>query len=119
MGRYGERKETSMRGKLTFGAGLGIGYVLGTRAGRERFDQIAGKAKQLWESETVQEAAGIVQAKAGRLFEGGKHMVSEQTHRMREKNNRRRPHVERPHPEAEEQREAWEAPVGFPVNTSY
>jgi hypothetical protein len=116
MGRYGERKETSMRGKLMFGAGVGLGYLLGTRAGRERFDQIAGKAKQFWESDTVQEAAGAVQAKAGRLYEGGKHMVSDQAHRMLDKNSHRR----RPHPpESAEQREAWEAPVGFPVNTSY
>lgn len=108
-----------MRGKLTFVAGVGIGYVLGTRAGRERFDQIAGKAKQFWNSETVQDTAGAMQARAGRLYEGSKHMVAEQTHRMRGKNNRKRPRPERPHREAAEQREAWEAPVGFPVNTSY
>ena len=35
-----------MRGKLIFGAGVGIGYVLGTRAGRERFDQITSQAKR-------------------------------------------------------------------------
>lgn len=109
-----------MRGKLTFAAGVGLGYVLGTRAGRERFDQITGKAKRFWESKTVQDAAGAVQEQAGRLYEGGKQMVSEQTHRMRDKNNRRQPHREpAEHPEAAEHREAWEAPVGFPVNTSY
>ena len=106
-----------MRGKLMFGAGVGIGYLLGTRAGRERFDQIAGKAKQFWESDTVQEAAGAVQAKAGRLYEGGKHMVSEQTNKMRAKNNRRRPHPEGA--QEAEHHESWEAPVGFPVTTSY
>jgi len=104
-----------MRGKLMFGAGVGLGYILGTRAGRERFDQIAEKAKQVWESQTVQDAAGTVQEQAGRLVEGGKQMMSEQTHRMREKNHRKRPHQE-----SGEQREApWEAPVGLPVNTSY
>lgn len=106
-----------MRGKLMFAAGVGLGYVLGTRAGRERFDQIAGKAKQFWESDTVQEAAGAVQAKAGRLYEGGKSMVSEQTNRMRAKNNRKRPQPEGP--EGAEHHESWEAPVGFPVTTSY
>jgi hypothetical protein len=65
-----------------FGAGLGLGYVLGTRAGRERFAQISGKAKQVWESKTVQDAAGAVQEQAGRLYEGGKQMISEQSHKM-------------------------------------
>src|SRR5262245_15899321 len=90
MGRYGARKETSMRGKLMFGAGVGLGYLLGTRAGRERFDQITAKAKRFWDSDTVQEAAGAMQAKAGQLYEGGKHMMSDQTGRMRERNNRKR-----------------------------
>ena len=103
-----------MRGKLTFTAGVGLGYLLGTRAGRERFDQIRTKAKQIWESKTVQDAAGKVQEQAGRLYEGGKQMMADQTHRMGQKNHRKRPH-----PETSEHREAWEAPVGFPVNTSY
>jgi hypothetical protein len=80
MGTYGARKETIMRGKLMFGAGLGLGYVLGTRAGRERFAQISGKAKQFWESKTVQDAAGAVQEQAGRLYDAGKQKMSEQTH---------------------------------------
>ncbi|MBX6749450.1 MAG: hypothetical protein IRY85_07195 [Micromonosporaceae bacterium] len=104
-----------MRGKLMFAAGVGIGYVLGTRAGRERFDQIAGKAKQFWQSDTVQEAAGAVQAKAGRLYDTGKQMMTERSQRMRQKNEPKRPQHEAPErPEA-----AWEAPVGFPVSTSY
>jgi hypothetical protein len=104
-----------MRGKLTFVAGAGIGYLLGTRAGRERFDQITAKARRFWDSKTVQDAAGTVQEQAGRLYEGGKQMMSDQSHRMREKNNRKHPQQE-----AQEHREAaWEAPVGFPVNASY
>jgi hypothetical protein len=103
-----------MRGKLMFAAGVGIGYLLGTRAGRERFDQITGKARQFWQSDTVQEAAGAVQAKAGRLYDTGKQMMTERTQRMR-RNAPKRPEHEAPErPEA-----AWEAPVGFPVSTSY
>jgi hypothetical protein len=118
MGSYGERKETSMRGKLLFGAGVGLGYLLGTRAGRERFDQIAEKAKQFWESDKVQEAAGMVQSRAGRIYEGGKNMVSEQANRMRAtKSNPQRPQTEGS--EESEHHEPWEAPVGFPVTTSY
>ncbi|MDY5585481.1 MAG: hypothetical protein SPG61_06820 [Arcanobacterium sp.] len=33
---------------------LGAGYVLGTRAGRERYEQIKEQATKLWESSTVQ-----------------------------------------------------------------
>ena len=71
-----------MGGKLMFGAGLGLGYVLGTRAGRERYGQISEKAKRVWESKSVQDAAGKVQDQAERLYEGGKHMMSGQTHGM-------------------------------------
>jgi hypothetical protein len=71
-----------MRGKLIFITGVGVGYVLGTRAGRERFDQMVAQARKFWESPTVQEAAGVVQAQAGRLYGEGKQAVTEQVHRM-------------------------------------
>lgn len=50
-----------MRGKLLFVAGLAVGYVLGTRAGRQRYEQIKLAAKNVWESEPVQWAAGQAQ----------------------------------------------------------
>lgn len=43
-----------MRGKLMLVAGLFVGYVLGSRAGRERYDQIAGAARSFWNSRPVQ-----------------------------------------------------------------
>lgn len=43
-----------MRGKILFLVGLGVGYVLGTKAGRERYEQIRSRAKGVWESEPVQ-----------------------------------------------------------------
>ena len=42
-----------MRGKILFLVGLGVGYVLGTKAGRERYEQIRSRAKDVWESEPV------------------------------------------------------------------
>jgi hypothetical protein len=42
-----------MRGKILFLVGLGVGYVLGTKAGRERYEQIRERAKDVWESEPV------------------------------------------------------------------
>ena len=50
-----------MAGKMTFLVGFGAGYVLGTRSGRQRYDQIAGKAQQLWQDRRVQETAAQVQ----------------------------------------------------------
>ncbi|GAA4783340.1 MULTISPECIES: hypothetical protein [Microbacterium] len=43
-----------MRGKLGLVIGLGVGYVLGTRAGRERYEQIKDKAEEVWELPVVQ-----------------------------------------------------------------
>lgn len=50
-----------MAGKLKLLVGFGAGYLLGTRAGRERYDQIAGKAQELWRDPRVQEKAGQAQ----------------------------------------------------------
>jgi hypothetical protein len=71
-----------MRGKMWFVTGLGVGYVLGTKAGRERFEQIAGTARKVWESPTVQEAAGVVQAQATKLYEQGRQTINEKVHRV-------------------------------------
>jgi hypothetical protein len=61
-----------MRGKLWFITGLAAGFVLGTRAGREKYDEIVDNAKKVWEHPTVQEAAGVAQAQANRLYAEGK-----------------------------------------------
>lgn len=53
-----------MRYKLTFVAGFAVGFVLGARAGRERYDQLARAARSFVESPQVQETAGLVGAKA-------------------------------------------------------
>jgi oxygen-dependent protoporphyrinogen oxidase len=42
--------------KLVLLAVFGLGYVLGARAGRRRYDQIRQKAQQLWNDEHVQSA---------------------------------------------------------------
>lgn len=44
-----------MKGKIGLVVGLGVGYVLGTRAGRERYEQISTAAKKLWELDVVQD----------------------------------------------------------------
>lgn len=43
-----------MRGKLLFLVGLAAGYVLGSRAGRERYEQIKRATNRLWNDPRVQ-----------------------------------------------------------------
>jgi hypothetical protein len=43
-----------MRGKLQLLVGLAAGYVLGSRAGRERYEQIKRVAVKLWTDPNVQ-----------------------------------------------------------------
>jgi hypothetical protein len=43
-----------MKGKILFVAGLGLGYVLGTRAGREKYEQLKTAATKLWNDPRVQ-----------------------------------------------------------------
>lgn len=48
-----------MTGKLMFFA---LGYVLGTRAGRERFAQLVGAAQAVGRREEVQSAVGLARS---------------------------------------------------------
>jgi len=61
-----------MRGKLMFVTGLAAGFVLGSRAGREKYEEIRANAKKVWENPTVQEAAGVAQAQATKLYSESK-----------------------------------------------
>ncbi|GLI27100.1 hypothetical protein ARHIZOSPH14_13420 [Agromyces rhizosphaerae] len=47
-----------MKGKLLFVVGLATGYVLGTRAGRERYEQIKSAAERVWNQPAVQQGVG-------------------------------------------------------------
>ncbi|AXI77460.1 hypothetical protein [Peterkaempfera bronchialis] len=51
--------------KLTFVAGLAAGYVLGARAGRERYEQLAKSARGVAQSPRVQDAARQAKETAG------------------------------------------------------
>lgn len=54
-----------MRGKIIFVVGLATGYVLGTRAGRERYEQIKAGAEKVWNTPAVQSGVQSVQSFAG------------------------------------------------------
>jgi hypothetical protein len=66
-----------MRGKLWFLGGLAAGFVLGARAGREKYEELVQAARKVKENPTVQEAAGVVQEQASRLVSGGREMVAD------------------------------------------
>jgi hypothetical protein len=50
--------------KLSFLAGFGAGYVLGSRAGRERYEQIRRAYAHAKDDPRLQSLAGIAQARA-------------------------------------------------------
>jgi hypothetical protein len=64
-----------MRGKVMFLGGLAAGFVLGSRAGRQAYDELVRTARKLKDSPSVQEAAGVIQAQATKLYEQGKGTV--------------------------------------------
>ena len=50
--------------KLSFLAGFGAGYVLGARAGRERYEQIVRAWEHAKDDPRMQSVAGMAQARA-------------------------------------------------------
>jgi hypothetical protein len=52
---------------IRFVAGIGVGYVLGSRAGRERYEQIKRWSRRVADNPAVQGAAGLVRAQVTNL----------------------------------------------------
>lgn len=50
-----------MRGKLIAALAMGAGYVLGTKAGRERYEKISRTARDAWQDPRVQEKVHTVE----------------------------------------------------------
>ena len=74
-----------MRMRIGFAIGAGVGYILGTRAGRERYEQIKQAAKRVFENPKVKNTAGRVQAQAVHLGNQARHMVQEKAGTLAEK----------------------------------
>ncbi|WP_432486152.1 YtxH domain-containing protein [Kineococcus esterisolvens] len=53
-----------MMGKVLFLAAGAAGYVLGARAGRERYEQISSVASRAWGNPKVQQKVGDLEGKA-------------------------------------------------------
>ena len=66
--------------KPSFLLGIAVGYLLGTRAGRERYEDIIAVGRRIAGSQTIQATAGVVQAQVQEVAErardrlGGKHL---------------------------------------------
>src|SRR5690606_31480122 len=54
-----------MKGKIGLVVGLGVGYVLGTRAGRERYEQIKTQWLKVWNLGAVQDQVTRVKGCGG------------------------------------------------------
>jgi len=53
--------------KLTLAAAFAAGYVVGAKAGRDRYEQIRAGAQKVADNPQVQAAAGAVKDKAGEV----------------------------------------------------
>ncbi|MEU9451441.1 YtxH domain-containing protein [Streptomyces sp. NPDC048277] len=65
-----------MRYKLTFVVGLALGYVLGTRAGRERYEQLKKSARQVAQNPAVRNTAETAAQQSREIAGKAFHSVS-------------------------------------------
>lgn len=66
--------------KLSFLVGGAVGYVLGSRAGRERYEEIVRVARRVGGSQTVQSTRGVLQAQLDTAAARAKRTVAEKLH---------------------------------------
>jgi len=75
--------------RIIFTVGIAVGYVLGSRAGRARYEQIKRAARAFKENPAVQEKAHRLQHQAGDAFESARRTVGDKAphvvDRVREK----------------------------------
>lgn len=73
-----------MKGKLALLVGAGAGYVLGSRAGRARYEQIRSGARRMWEDPRIQhkkqEATSAVKDAVREQGAAAKDKIQEKVH---------------------------------------
>lgn len=74
-----------MRYKFSFVVGFGLGYLFGSRAGRERYESIMRTAQKVKDNPTVQSTAGVLQAQAGNVYTTARERIVAARHRDEEK----------------------------------
>ena len=77
-GHYTADPGVGMKFRTTFIMGAAVGYVLGTKAGRERYEQIMQATRRLGENPKVQEAAETLRSKGGEIAGAARERVPEQ-----------------------------------------
>ncbi|MGH3564535.1 MAG: hypothetical protein ACRDRH_00595 [Pseudonocardia sp.] len=65
---------------LKFLLGAVAGYVLGARAGHERYEQLVRTVARVADHPAVQGAAGVVRARIEETINGGKHATDGRTY---------------------------------------
>jgi hypothetical protein len=63
--------------KLTLAVAAGAGYVLGAKAGKERYQQIEGKVREIAGMPAVQDATATVKENAAPLLDSAKETVGD------------------------------------------
>lgn len=71
-----------MRIKAVFLCGVATGYVLGSRAGRQRYEQIKRMAKSVSSNPTVKQTTDAMQAQAAQLGAQAKRAMSQKAGAM-------------------------------------
>ncbi|MEU1051912.1 YtxH domain-containing protein [Streptomyces sp. NPDC005876] len=66
-----------MRYRLTFVVGLAAGYVLGTRSGRERYEQLKKTARQVAQNPAVRNTAESAAQQGRQIADKAYHVVSD------------------------------------------
>ena len=66
-----------MRNRAMFIGGLAVGFVLGARAGRERYEQMKTLARRATDNPSVQQAAGAAAAQASGLAKTATNKVAD------------------------------------------
>ncbi|MET9252661.1 YtxH domain-containing protein [Streptomyces sp. NPDC048182] len=66
-----------MRYRLTFVGGLAVGYVLGTKAGRERYEQLRKSARRVGQNPAVRNTAESAAQQGRSLADKAYHAVSD------------------------------------------
>lgn len=64
--------------RLVFG--MAVGYLLGTKAGRERYEAIIRAARRVAGSQTVQSTAGVLRSQVDLVTQRGKQRVADVLH---------------------------------------
>ena len=72
---------TTARTKMTFVLGFAVGYVLGSKAGRQRYQQISELAHRVAGDPRVQDAVETVKTEAASAATTAKQVVEDKLHR--------------------------------------